>query len=233
MSAWTPLESNPDVLTKYIHNFGVNKDWIITDVMGLEPDMLEWIPKPVKSVILLFPCSESYEKHRAEEQKRLIATEETYPKDLYYMRQLTENACGTVALIHSVANNKDIMLGDGILKNFLELTKDMTPEERGKALETDKAVHENHQALAHEGQTVSDPNQRVYHHFIAFVNKKGILYELDGRKMCPVKHGATSDGTFLQDAARVCEEFMARDPKELRFTVLALSRALPSRLSFQ
>uniref|UniRef100_A0A1A9ZF47 Ubiquitin carboxyl-terminal hydrolase n=1 Tax=Glossina pallidipes TaxID=7398 RepID=A0A1A9ZF47_GLOPL len=226
MSVWTPLESNPDVLTKYIHTFGVTKDWVITDVMGLEPDMLEWIPKPVKSIILLFPCSDTYEKHRAEEQQRLAETEQTYPKDLFYMRQLSQNACGTVALIHSVANNEDIMLGEGILKDFLDLTKDMTPEERGKALEADKAVRESHQALAQEGQTVSDPNEEVYHHFIAFVNKAGTLYELDGRKMFPIEHGATSDETFLQDAARVCKEFMARDPKELRFTVLALSAAV-------
>uniref|UniRef100_A0A1A9W0Q2 Ubiquitin carboxyl-terminal hydrolase n=1 Tax=Glossina brevipalpis TaxID=37001 RepID=A0A1A9W0Q2_9MUSC len=225
MSVWTPLESNPDVLTKYMHKCGVTKDWVITDVMGLEPDMLEWIPKPVKSLILLFPCSETYEKHRDEEQKRLAEEELTFPKDLFYMRQFTHNACGTVALIHSVANNRDIMLGDGILKDFLEMAKDMTPEERGKALETDKAVRESHQALAQEGQTMADPNEEVYHHFIALVNKDDTLYELDGRKSFPIKHGATNDATFLEDAARVCKEFMARDPQELRFTVLALSAA--------
>lgn len=29
----------------------------------------------------------------------------------------------------------------------------------------------------------------------------------------------------LQDAAEVCKKFMARDPQELRFTVVALSKA--------
>lgn len=69
--------------------------------------MLEWIPRPVKSIILLFPCSEAYEKHRAKEHEKLVASLETHPDDLFYMRQLTHNACGTVALIHSVANNKE------------------------------------------------------------------------------------------------------------------------------
>lgn len=46
------------VLTKYIHKLGVSNDWSLTDVVGLEPEMLEWIPKPVKSIILLFPCSD-------------------------------------------------------------------------------------------------------------------------------------------------------------------------------
>lgn len=47
------------VLTKYIHKLGVTNDWALTDVVGLEPEMLEWIPKPVKSIILLFPCSDT------------------------------------------------------------------------------------------------------------------------------------------------------------------------------
>lgn len=29
----------------------------------------------------------------------------------------------------------------------------------------------------------------------------------------------------LQDSAEVCKKFMARDPQELRFTVVALSKA--------
>lgn len=53
----------------------------------------------------------------------------------------------------------------------------------------------------------------------------GTLYELDGRKSFPVKHGATTPETFVQDAAGVCKEFMARDPEELRFTVMALAAA--------
>lgn len=223
MSAWLPLESNPDVLTKYIHKLGVSSDWSLTDVIGLESEMLEWIPKPVKSIILLFPTSEAYEKYRTEEQENLEANPEKYPEDLFYMRQLTHNACGTVALIHSVANNKDITLHDGVLKNFLENCKDMTPEERGKALENDESFTEDHQTLAQEGQTAVSADDKVYHHFIALVNKDGVLYELDGRKSFPIKHGSTSEETFVEDAAKVCKKFMARDPQELRFTVMAFA----------
>ncbi|XP_037820722.1 ubiquitin carboxyl-terminal hydrolase [Lucilia sericata] len=82
---------------------------------------------------------------------------------------------------------------------------------------------EDHQALAQEGQTAANPDEKVYHHFIALVNVDGTLYELDGRKSFPIKHGETTDESFVQDAARVCKEFMARDPEELRFTVMALA----------
>ncbi|CAD6998376.1 ubiquitin carboxyl-terminal hydrolase [Ceratitis capitata] len=223
MSTWLPLESNPDVLTKYIHKLGVSKEWSLTDVVGLDPEMLEWIPQPVKAIILLFPISETYEKHRAEEHESLMSDPGSYPEDLFYMRQLTSNACGTVALIHSVANCKSISLSDGILKNFLENAKNLTPEERGKALENDKSFTEGHHELAKEGQTVANPEEKVNHHFIAFVNKDGTLYELDGRKHFPINHGATSEESFVQDAANVCRKFMARDPDELRFTVMAIT----------
>lgn len=73
-----------------------------------------------------------------------------------------------------------------------------------------------------EGQTNPNSDEKVYHHFIALINKHDKLYELDGRKMFPIVHGATSEKTFVEDAARVCKEFMSRDPDEFRFTVLAL-----------
>jgi len=54
------------------------------------------------------------------------------------------------------------------------------------------------------------------------LKKNGELYELDGRKSFPIKHGTTSEETFLNDAAKVCKEFMARDPEEVRFTAIAI-----------
>ncbi|KAL6484745.1 hypothetical protein MHYP_G00067900 [Metynnis hypsauchen] len=68
-------------------------------------------------------------------------------------------------------------------------------------------------------------DEKVDLHFIAFVNVEGDLYELDGRKPFPIAHGKTTEDSFLEDAAEVCKKFMARDPQELRFTVVALSKA--------
>lgn len=66
-------------------------------------------------------------------------------------------------------------------------------------------------------------DDKINHHFIALIEKNGVLYELDGRKNFPIKHGNTSAETFLDDAAKVCKQFMARDPEEVRFTVIALT----------
>lgn len=141
-----------------------------------------------------------------------------------------------------------IELRDGIIKDYLNKAKELSsPEERGKVLESDAAFTSCHQEIAVEGQTEL-PTDAVNHHFVTFLNKNDTLYELDGRKSFPIAHGPTTDDTLLkvvnnfsffdvfllfklnflcmnieQDAVKICKEFMARDPNELRFTVLAIN----------
>ncbi|XP_055698747.1 ubiquitin carboxyl-terminal hydrolase-like [Phlebotomus papatasi] len=227
MTVWVvPLESNPEVLNKYIYALGVSKKWSIVDVLSLDPEMLEWVPQPVQAVILLFPCSDANEVHRSQENAELKTNPQTIPSDLFYMKQTVRNACGTIALIHSIANSPDVALEDGgVLTEYLKKTRGMTPEERGRILEEDKEFIRIHEEVAQEGQTEA-PNlgEKINHHFVAFVNKNDELFELDGsKKEFPVKHGPTSAETFLQDAAKVCKIFMQRDPEEVRFNVIALT----------
>lgn len=133
-----------------------------------------------------------------------------------------------MALIHAIFNNlKSIELKDGsVIKNFYEKAKGLSPEERGKLLEKDATFIEVHQTLAAEGQTAAPPSdEKVNHHFIALTNVGGELFELDGSKNFPISHGETNEDSFLSDAVRVCKEFMARDPKEVNFTIMALANA--------
>lgn len=55
------------------------------------------------SVILLL----QYEKHRSQEDAVLKADPPKIAEDLFYMKQIIHNACGTIALVHSIANNKE------------------------------------------------------------------------------------------------------------------------------
>lgn len=141
------------------------------------------------------------------------------------MKQTIHNACGTIALVHAILNNPDIDLDDkGVLSNYFGKTKDLSPDERGKILEGDISFTDTHQELAQEGQTATpDINTKVNHHFIALIHRDGELYELDGRKSFPVKHGATTPENLGYDAAEVCKKFMAIDPHNLGFSVLALT----------
>jgi ubiquitin carboxyl-terminal hydrolase L3 len=53
------------------------------------------------------------------------------------MKQTIGNACGTIGLLHCVANSKDRLnlKAGSFLEQFLESTSSMTPEARGKHLE--------------------------------------------------------------------------------------------------
>lgn len=58
-----------------------------------------------------------------------------------------------MALLHSIANNDDLVIGPGIFKTILEDTKNMSPEERAEYLENCQELAEIHKSSAMEGQT--------------------------------------------------------------------------------
>lgn len=220
---WLPIESNPEVMNSFLRKLGVPTEWEINDVYGLDPEMLMMLPQPVLSLMLLFPITEKYHEFCSEQEASIPS--QTVSTNLFYMKQTISNACGTVALMHSVANNTDsISLKDGPLKTFLETTKDMTPGERAEKLEADDAICKSHDDAAKEGQTrAPGRNDEVDYHFVAFVHVDGQLYELDGRKSAPLMKGKSSKESFLSDAAAACKEYMVRDPDNINFTIVALT----------
>ncbi|ODM91460.1 Ubiquitin carboxyl-terminal hydrolase isozyme L3 [Orchesella cincta] len=222
---WVPLESNPEVLTKYSRLLGAAAgEWV--DVFALDEDSLEHIPKPVKAVILLFPISEGYDKFCKDKDESIKAEGQEVSKDLFYMKQYVGNACGTIGIMHSLGNNVDeVKLEDGSsLKEFILKTKDMTAEVRGEELEKFNRIASAHEEVASEGQTAPPAaEENLVTHFVAFVHKDGSLYELDGRRAGPVKLGPTTPDNLLKDAAVVCKQRMDLDPTEYRFTVVALT----------
>ncbi|PIK34742.1 hypothetical protein BSL78_28438 [Apostichopus japonicus] len=225
ISRWIPLESNPEVMTKYMYKLGMSKAWMFTDVFGLDPDLLAMLPQPVVALILLFPETENIKKA---DRERLIAIErdgQTVSPNVYFLKQTIGNACGTVGLLHAVLNVQDQVNLESPLKEFAEKTKALSPDERATYMESDKSLSVAHEESAQEGQTEApSAEDHVNNHFIALINKDGCIYEMDGRKEFPINHGATTADTFLNDAAKVCQEFMKHDPNEVRFTVVALAK---------
>ncbi|XP_065828922.1 ubiquitin carboxyl-terminal hydrolase isozyme L3-like isoform X2 [Oscarella lobularis] len=224
---WIPLESNPEVVNKFVFGMGMKPSWQFHDVFGLDPDLLAMIPQPACALMLLFPVNEKHRQHKSDEDERLKKEEQHVSKNVYFMKQNIGNACGTIGVLHAIANNQDVLdFDDGYLKTFLAKTKDMSAEKRAEYLETDESISDAHEASAQEGQTAAPQrDESVDLHFIAFVHKDGHIYELDGTKSFPINHGKSSSETFLKDAAKVCQSFMERDPGEMRFTIMALAKA--------
>ncbi|XP_068186033.1 ubiquitin carboxyl-terminal hydrolase isozyme L3 [Antennarius striatus] len=214
-------------MAQFVSNLGMKLSWRFEDVFGLDPDLLSLVSKPVCAVLLLFPITEKYETFKREEEERLKTEGQEISPNVYFMKQTIGNACGTVGIIHAIANNMAHLEFESgaTLKKFIEETSVMTPEKKAAWLEVDERIRDIHESSAQEGQTEAPSvDDKVNLHFIAFVNVEGLLYELDGRKLFPIVHGKTSEDTFLEDAAEVCKTFMNRDPEEVNFNIIALSK---------
>ncbi|ELK33617.1 Ubiquitin carboxyl-terminal hydrolase isozyme L1 [Myotis davidii] len=190
-----PMEINPEVLAR----LGGAGQWRFVDVLGLEEDALSSVPAPACALLLLFPLTAQHENFRKKQVEELKG-QEVSPK-VYFMKQTIGNSCGTIGLIHAVANNQDKL-------------------EFGKCV---SAIQTAHDAVAQEGQCRVD--DKVNFHFILFNNVDGHLYELDGRMPFPVNHGTSAEDSLLQDAAKVCREFTEREQGEVRFSAVALCKS--------
>jgi len=99
---WPPLESDPEIFTKYLHTIGMSNGWKICEAYGLEDEMLEFVPKPTVACIAAI----QRDKTKSDGKPGLEST-----KASYYMKQTStlDNACGIIACIHAVFNNPDFV----------------------------------------------------------------------------------------------------------------------------
>jgi ubiquitin carboxyl-terminal hydrolase L3 len=221
-----PLESDPDLMNRYIAQLGVDvSKWCFHEVLGTDEDLLGMCPQPVLAVLMLFPLTEPQEQYAKEEEERIQKKGQTESKNIWYMQQTVGNACGTTGLLHSVLNNASKLGLDNkkFFAKFLNETKSMTPAQRAEALERNEDIEVQHEQVAEQGGSEVESKTNENLHFIAFVRMDGQLYELDGCKSRPINHGQTSEQTLLQDAAKVIRQFMKRDPKDIRFNLVALA----------
>jgi ubiquitin carboxyl-terminal hydrolase L3 len=204
---------------------------VFNDIYGFDPELLMMVPQPCIGVILLFPITEKIEKFRLEEEESLKDSER--PKNVFWLKQTIGNACGTIGIIHTIANCRDkgIQIDEksSIGKFFADCgaTGEISGEEIGKLLEQNETIAKIHDttSTSNENQTnAPQAQQKVNDHFVALVNVDNKLYELDGRKNRPICHGSTDADNFLTDAANVCKLFMGRDPTETKFAAVALSK---------
>jgi ubiquitin carboxyl-terminal hydrolase L3 len=66
------------------------------------------VPQPVKAVFLLYPITEKSEA-------KLESVDNS--TNIYFTKQTIPNACGTIAMVHALLNNLDILKGFLIVIN--------------------------------------------------------------------------------------------------------------------
>lgn len=223
---WFPLESNPEVMTKYAEELGLDTSvFQFHDVLSTEDWALEMIPQPAVGVLMLFPIKDASEQYQQEEEERIIKDGQEVSPGVYYMKQIVGNACGTVGILHSIANARSsvVIKPDSYLQRFFEKTANMSPDEIAQYVNDDDEIEKAHGSATTEGQ--SELVMDVEKHFVCFSVVDGHLYELDGRKKFPINHGPCESSELLKKATEVIKGFMERDPGEVNFSMVALAAA--------
>jgi len=223
---WPPLESSPDIFNNLMHELGVTDGICVNEVYGFDPDVLAWVPPGSKAAIA---CVRRLSEKKMEDKARGDVSTECS----YYMKQsgTLDNACGCIALLHSVLNNSSIELKDGSpLAEFRAANATTSPDERSASLESCKPIHDmylHYQVAAEEGHEAST-QEMISHdldsegnkiegksdeiktfHFIAYViNDKNQLLEMDGTKQGPwvIAEGVEPDQLLI----KVGEEMQRR-----------------------
>eukprot|EP00743_Colponemidia_sp_Colp-15_P001532 GILK01001672.1.p1 GENE.GILK01001672.1~~GILK01001672.1.p1 ORF type:complete len:249 (-),score=39.98 GILK01001672.1:110-820(-) len=226
---WFPLESNPDVMNQYIERLGwPTAMFRFCDVLSTEDWALEMVPRPCVAVVMLFPIKPESETYSHAEQDKIKNDGQILSNNVFFMKQYIGNACGTIGILHSLGNltDKVELISGSFFDRFFRDSRSKTAQEIGELLQQSDEIEEAHEAAVESGETEVPPiEEDINTHFVAFVEKDGYLYELDGRKQFPINHGPTTTDTLLEDACKVIRSFMDRDPGELRFTITALAAA--------
>ena len=63
-------------------------------------------------------------------------------------------------------------------------------------------------------------------HFVCYVHREGVLYELDGLKKGPVARGPTTQESLLRDSVQCVLQMLADTPDESRVNLMALAPAV-------
>ena len=76
------------------------KDVAFTDCFGLDAELLAFLPRPVYALVLLFPYGNENIKAAKIAQDAKLATQPSVK--CFWMEQKIGNACGTIAVVHSL-----------------------------------------------------------------------------------------------------------------------------------
>ncbi|KAJ3525285.1 hypothetical protein NMY22_g10644 [Coprinellus aureogranulatus] len=208
---YLPLESDPEIFTELIRKLGVD-GFEFQDVMSLDPELLDFVPRPVHALILTFPCRGEAWQDALEAKEQSVAVYEGKGDEepVVWFAQTIQNACGLYAILHSLANGVDRS----------KIT------ERAKALEASEEIKAIHTQAAEKGGSAIPDAEAVDYHYICFVKsqKDNHVYELNGTAKGPIDTGVISQSNDLLtgDSLELVRNYMKSAPEDIGFSLMAL-----------
>lgn len=116
----------------------------------------------------------------------------------FFAHQVVNNACATLAVMNAIGNIPGLPMGSQ-LSDLVNFTTGMDPQTRGMAITSSDWLREAHNSLSPPSAISLDSlglprTAEEAYHFIVYLPFMGCVYELDGLKQSPVKHGAFQEG---------------------------------------
>ncbi|KIM74816.1 hypothetical protein PILCRDRAFT_827874 [Piloderma croceum F 1598] len=247
MSDWIPLECNPEVFNKWANKAGlVSSSAQFYDIYGLDPELLSMVPRPVKAVVLVFPYGEARDRRRAEDERIAKEGGPNVDETVFWAKQTVPGACGTMALIHGLANSDVTLAPESPLRKFIDECKDKSSFDRGKHLGNSPLLRDIHASLAREGQSappLRDNVDQAYTCFVVAPSPPGAvseaasnsdadatnstpqrIVELDGTRAGPVDRGVCTD--LVDDVARIVKEDFIKNSNSVKFSLMYLGQPM-------
>jgi len=219
---WPALESNPEAMTKYLRAIGVGAPVNCCDVYGFDDELLAFLPRPVYAILFVFPDYRKFDQLYRHVYEDMIKQGATVQPGMFFMKQHIDNACGTFALIHALANNRHQIAIDpnGPLAHFLAGAEPLSPDARSDYLAKQTDMAGAHAECSDGGET--ENTEHTEHHFLCFTLFNGHVWEIDSRAPVPRARGATTESTFLHDVGVVVREYTQAVDGNISFSAIAL-----------
>jgi len=218
---WCLLESDPGLFSALIREFG-STGAQVDELWGLDPEVFKPLGK-IFGLIFLFKWDG---KKETQSQGKVVDSAD-YP-EMFYARQVINNACGTQALLSVLLNIKD----DGVdlgktLQNFQEFASALDAETRGHCLSNCDDIREVHNSFSRQQLFELDdrnaPKDNDVFHFVSYIPFNGRLWELDGLQGGPIDHGPIESSDWLDAARPTIQQRMQKYAEgEIHFNLLAV-----------
>ena len=207
MEEWCTIENNSEVFTQLIKNIGV-KGVQFEEILSL--DSLENSNNQIYGLIFI-----------SQYIKNIISTPNilsNWDKDLFFSKQLIENANAIQAILGILLNNEDkIDIGSNLKKLKIDMAE-MDPVTRGITLS-------NNEILKKENNKFKVPNNEgdIYH-FVTFIHFRNEIYELDGLREGPILFDKNVEfkDWIKKIKSSLNEKIYLYGNNELKFNILAL-----------
>lgn len=224
MGSWNTLESDPAVFLALLRAFAPLAELDIVELWDLD---ISSLPPEVHSFLFLF----KWRKEQTAPQQTTTTVGSTDPCTVepVFFRQTIGNACGTIALMHILANVPSIQL-DPSVAALIDFVRPLDAQSRGDLLESSDLIRSTHNSFArpepfaHEEDDEREEDPDVYH-FVAYLPHMGKLYMLDGLRAGPVELGTIppSEDWRSQAVAHLQQRIASYAASEIRFNLLAVT----------